>query len=57
MSILDMHELAVQLDVYECKATQNNKRTYNAKPPFHDDIVMAMMLCLDCIKKGSYCIR
>ena len=57
MSLLDIQSLRIQMDVYECKVTKNGKRTYNAPSGYHDDLVIATMLALDCISKGTYCIR
>ena len=57
VQILDSQTLRVQMDMYEMKVTNNNRRTYNAASGYHDDCVIAMLLALDCINKGTYIIR
>ena len=49
--------LKIQLDMYEMKTNANGKRTYNAANGYHDDCIIAMLLALDCINKGTYAIR
>ena len=43
--------------MYESKLSTSGKVTYNAASGYHDDIVIATMLALDCITKANYCIR
>lgn len=57
VTILDNPTLKVQLDMYEMKTNANGKRTYNAANGYHDDCIIAMLLALDCINKGTYAIR
>lgn len=57
VTILDNQTLKVQMDMYEMKINQNGKRTYNAASGYHDDCIIAMLLALDCISKGTYAIR
>lgn len=57
VTILDNSALKVQLDMYEMKTTPNGKHTYNAANGYHDDCIIAMLLALDCINKGTYVIR
>lgn len=57
VQILDSQTLRVQMDMYEMKVTNNNRRTYNAASGYHDDCIIAMLLALDCINKGTYVIR
>lgn len=57
VTILDDSTLKVQLDMYEMKVNQNGKHIYNAATGYHDDCIIAMLLALDCIKKGVYAIR
>ena len=57
VTILDNQTLKVQMDMYEMKINQNGKRTYNAASGYHDDCIIAMLLALDCITKGTYAIR
>lgn len=57
VTILDNPTLKVQMDMYEMKVNQNGKRTYNAANGYHDDCIIAMLLALDCITKGTYVIR
>lgn len=56
VQILDNPTLKVQMDMYEMKTTNNGKRTYNAANGYHDDCIIAMLLALDCISKGTYII-
>ena len=57
VTILDNMTLKIQMDMYEMKVTKNGKRTYNAATGYHDDCIIAMLLALDCINKGTYVIR
>lgn len=57
VTILDNNTLKVQMDMYEMKTNANGKRTYNAANGYHDDCIIAMLLALDCITKGTYVIR
>lgn len=57
VTILDNQTLKVQMDMYEMKINPNGKRTYNAAYGYHDDCIIAMLLALDCITKGTYAIR
>lgn len=57
VTILDNNTLKVQMDMYEQKTNANGKRTYNAASGYHDDCIIAMLLALDCISKGTYVIR
>lgn len=57
VQILDNSTLKVQMDMYEMKTTSNGKRTYNAANGYHDDCIIAMLLALECINKGTYVIR
>lgn len=57
VQILDNPTLKVQLDMYEMKVNQNGKHIYNAANGYHDDCIIAMLLALDCINKGTYIIR
>ena len=57
VQILDDSTLKVQLDMYEMKTTNNGKHTYNAANGYHDDCIIAMLLALECINKGTYVIR
>lgn len=57
VQILDNHTLKVEMDMYEMKVNNNGKRTYNAASGYHDDCIIAMLLALDCIRKGIYHIR
>ena len=57
VTILDNNTLKVQMDMYEMKTTNNGKHTYNAASGYHDDCIIAMLLALDCINKGTYMIR
>ena len=57
VTILDNNTLKVQMDMYEMKTTNNGKRTYNAAHGYHDDCIIAMLLALDCISKGTYIIK
>lgn len=56
VQILDNQTLRIQMDMYEMKVTQNNKRTYNAASGYHDDCIIAMLLAFNCISTGQYCI-
>lgn len=49
--------LLIQLDNYEMKVTNNNNHTYNAKNGYNDDILISLMLSIECINKGKYIIR
>lgn len=57
VKLLNDETLKVQMDVYECKVTQNAKRTYNARQGYHDDCVIATLLAFDCANKKSTTIR
>ena len=57
VTILNDATLMTQLDMYEMKTTQNNKHTYNAANGYHDDCIIALLLALECINKGTYVIR
>ena len=57
VTILDNNTLKIEMDMYEMKVNQNGKRTYNAASGYHVYCVMAMLLALDCITKGTYFIR
>lgn len=58
VQILDNQTLKIEMDMYEMKVNQKNgKRTYNAANGYHDDCIIAMLLSMDCITKGSYFIR
>lgn len=57
VQILDNPTLQVEMDMYEMKLSKNGKRTYNAATGYHDDCVIAMLLALDCIGKGTYVLR
>lgn len=57
VQILDNSTLKVQMDMYEMKTTNNGKHTYNAANGYHDDCIIAMLLALDCITKGTYVLR
>lgn len=57
VQILNNTVLQTQMDMYEMKLTQNNKRTYNAATGYHDDCIIAMLLAYDCITKGQYNVR
>lgn len=57
LQILDNQALKVQMDMYEMKVSKTGKKTYNAATGYHDDCIIAMLLALDCISKGTYCIR
>lgn len=57
VQILQDMALQTEMDMYEMKITQNNKKTYNAASGYHDDMVIAMLLAFDCISKGQYQIR
>lgn len=57
VSILDNMTLKIQMDMYEMKVTKTGRRTYNAATGYHDDCIIAMLLALDCITKGTYVIR
>lgn len=57
VQILPDTALCTQMDMYECKLTSNNKRTYNAAYGYHDDMVISMLLAYDCISRGTYNIR
>lgn len=54
VQILDDPTLIVQLEMYEMKITNNGKRTYNAHQGYHDDCIIATLLAIDCITKGTY---
>ena len=54
IQILEDNALLTQLDMYEMKLSSTGKKTFNAKPPYHDDMIIAMLLALDCISKGNY---
>lgn len=54
VQILRDNALLTQLDMYEMKISSTGKKTFNAKPPYHDDMIIAMLLALDCITKGIY---
>lgn len=57
VQILDIQALKIQMDMYEMKLSKNGKRTYNAATGYHDDCIISMLLALDCITRGVYCIR
>lgn len=57
VTILDDSTLLTQMDMYEMKVNQNGKHIYNAASGFHDDCIIAMLLAVDCITKGTYIIR
>ena len=57
VQILDNPTLRTEMDMYEMKVTNNNKRTYNAASGYHDDCIIAMLLAFNCITTGQYCIR
>lgn len=53
-TILDNHELIIQLQLYEMKVSKSGSRIYNAPTGAHDDLVMSMLIGLDCINRGNY---
>lgn len=53
-TILDDHNLIIQLQLYEMKLSKSGKRTYNAPSGAHDDLIMATLIGLDCINRGNY---
>lgn len=57
VTIIDNNTLKIEMDMYEMKVNNNGKRTYNAASGYHDDCVMAMLLSMDCISKGTYVLR
>ena len=57
VTVLPDVALQTEMDMYEMKVNQNNKRIYNAATGYHDDMVIAMLLAFDCISKGQYSIR
>lgn len=57
VQILNNPTLQVEMDMYEMKLSKSGKRTYNAASGYHDDCVIAMLLALDCINKGTYILR
>lgn len=54
ITLLDNEELQTQLSMFEMKLTANNKKVYNAKQGYHDDIIMATAICLNSINTGNY---
>ena len=57
ISLLNDKDLCTQLSMYESKVSTSGKLTYNAAAGYHDDLIIATMLALDCITKANYCIR
>lgn len=57
VQLLNDKNLVTQLTMYESKLSSTGKVTYNAANGYHDDLVIATMLALDCITKANYCIR
>ena len=57
VSILNNPTLMVQMDMFEVKVNKNQKRIYNAASGYHDDIIMAMLIALDSMGKGTYVLK
>ena len=57
VTLLNDGTLATEMSMYEMKASQTGKKTYNAAQGYHDDCVIATLLAYDCINKGNYNIR
>lgn len=57
VQILNNPTLLTQMDMFEMKLNKNNKRTYNAHNGYHDDCIMSMLIALECMNFGSYCVR
>ena len=57
IQLLNEKKLVTELTMYEAKLSPSGKMTYNAANGYHDDLVIATMLALDCITKANYCIR
>jgi hypothetical protein len=57
IKLLNDKHLVTELTMYEGKLSPSGKMTYNAASGYHDDLVIATMLALDCITKANYCIR
>ena len=49
IQILPDNELITELSMYEMKPSQTGKPTYNAANGYHDDILISLMLAIDCI--------
>ncbi len=56
ISLLNNNELITELSMYEMKPSPTGKPTYNATNGYHDDLIIATMLALDCnnITKPSF---
>ena len=54
VQLLDDPELVIEMEMYQMKVTSNGHRVYNAAPNFHDDCVIATMLGIEAITKGTY---
>lgn len=57
LHLLNDKQLVTQLTMYESKLSPTGKVTYNAANGYHDDLVIATMLALNCITKANYCIK
>lgn len=57
ITILNDEYLKLQLDMYQMRLSQTNKRTYNAANGYKDDCIIATLLAFDCLNKGSYALR
>ena len=54
VQLLDDPELVIEMEMYQMKVTSNGHRVYNAASNFHDDCVIATMLGIEAITKGTY---
>lgn len=54
VQLLDDPELVIEMEMYQMKVTSNGHRVYNAAHNFHDDCVIATMLGIEAITKGTY---
>lgn len=56
VTLLDDEMLQIELSMYEMKVSQTGKRIYNARPGYHDDLIIATAIALNSINKGNYCL-
>lgn len=49
-------ELLVELSQYEMTFSKTGKRVMNAKPGFHDDLIMSLAIAINSISSGQYCV-
>ena len=54
ITLIDDPNLQTQLSMYEMKFSANGKRIYNAKPGYHDDMIIATAIALHSIKAGHF---